>query len=141
MIIKPLIKANKKNKSGFTLIELLIVVAIIGIIAAIAYPSYTNYVVRSARAEASALLLEVMAKQEQWYRRKLVYTTDLTDLGYPNPLVTESDRHVVTAFTSNGCGGGLSIRCINLQARPQAPHPVSDDPLTLDSRGTKTGWK
>jgi len=141
MIIKPLIKTNKKTTGGFTLIELMIVVAIIGIIAAIGYPSYTNYLVRSARAEASALLLEVMERQEQRYRKELQFTADLTDLGYPDPLLTESERHeIVTSTSAQGCSGGVRIRCIQLQAQPRAPHPTTDTVLTLDSRGKKTGW-
>lgn len=124
----------KQTKRGFTLIELLIVVAIIGIIAAIGYPSYTNYVVRAARAEASALLLEVMERQEQLYRSQRTYTADLTDLGYGANVATESGKHVITAAL---CGAGSVRRCINLSAAPQ-----NNDPLTLqlDSRGTKVGW-
>jgi len=58
----------KQRMRGFTLIELLIVVAIIGILAGIGYPAYGNYMVSARNAEAKALLLDVMEKQEQWYR-------------------------------------------------------------------------
>jgi len=132
MINKPLRKVSPKSTGGFSLIELMIVIAIIGIIAAIGYPSYTNYLVRSARAEASAMLLEVMEKQEQRYRTTLNYTTDLTELGYADPLITESGRHTITAAACTG------RRCVELTANPQAPHPAADPALTLDSRGKKS---
>lgn len=57
---------NRKALAGFTLIELMIVVAIVGILAAIAYPSYTQYVLRSNRAEAQALMLEVSQFMERY---------------------------------------------------------------------------
>ncbi len=126
----------KVNKNGFTLIEVLIVVAIIGIIAAIGYPSYTNYLHKAGRSEASALLLEVMERQEQYYRNNISYTTDLTALNYPATLETESGRYSISSMAV--CGTASIRRCVNITAAAQGKQPAGDD-LTLDSKGAKTG--
>lgn len=60
---------------GFTLIELMITVAIVGILAAIAYPSYQQYVLRSARAEAAGLLMEIAGGMERHYTTVGNYNT------------------------------------------------------------------
>lgn len=129
------IKLMNKLDKGFTLIEILIVVAIIGIIAAIGYPSYTNYLHKAGRSEASALLLQVMEKQEQWYRQNLTYTTDLTDLGYPATLTTDSERHTISEMRA--CGASL-LRCVEVVASAQGRQQAGDD-LSLNSKGAKGG--
>ncbi len=126
----------KDNSSGFTLIELMIVIAIIGIIAGIGYPSYAKYLQRGGRAEASALLLEVMEKQEQYYRSNLKYTTSFTDLGYSAAPQSESGRYIIDAPAA--CTGASLRRCVVLQASAQNNQTAGDD-LTLDSRGVKGG--
>lgn len=63
---------------GFTLLELMIVVAVIGILAAVALPSYRQYIVRAARVEAQAELLELASLQEKIYLNSTNYTPDVT---------------------------------------------------------------
>lgn len=131
------IKEMSKNNKGFTLIEVMIVVAIIGIIAAIGYPSYTRYLHKAARAEASALLLEVMEKQEQYYRNKITYTDSLADLNYPATLETENGRFTISEMTP--CANSTSIRrCVLVTATSQGNQPAGEF-LALSSKGEKTG--
>jgi type IV pilus assembly protein PilE len=129
---------KSKKALGFTLIELMITLAILGILVVIAYPSYTQYTLRAGRAEGAASLLEVMERQEQYYRTNLTYTTRLADLGYSatDPIKSETDRYRITATT---CGTLPVRRCINLVATAQ-PKQAADGPtITLNSRGEKTG--
>lgn len=65
----------EKKTSGFSLIELMIVVAVIGVLMAIALPSYDAYRVRSSRAAAQAVLLEIYAKQESFAQKERRYAS------------------------------------------------------------------
>ena len=58
---------NRRNNSGFTLIEIMIVVCIIAILAALAIPSYQRYVLRSYRVEARNALQEIANRWQQNY--------------------------------------------------------------------------
>ena len=135
---KTIVLKKSNDAFGFTLIELMITLAIIGILAAFAYPSYTQYTLRAGRAEGAASLLEVMERQEQYYRSNLTYTTQLSDLGYSStePLKSETDRYRITA---ESCGTLPIRRCVNLAATAQARQIADGPTITLNSRGEKTG--
>lgn len=126
---------KKKCSSGFSLIELLIVVAIVGIIAAVAYPRYGEFVLRAGRAEGAATLLQVMERQELFYRNNLSYTTTLASLGYTGIVASENGRYQVTAAS---CADATIGRCVVLTAVPQGGQ-VSAGNMTLNSRGAKGG--
>lgn len=76
-----LTKSKQKTK-GFTLIELMITVVIIGVIAGIGFPSYQSSIRKSKRTEAKAALLELMARQEQYFSEKREYATTLEALNW-----------------------------------------------------------
>lgn len=126
-----------RPQGGFTLIELMITVAIVAILAAIAYPAYTEQVAKSRRAEAKAMLMEVMGAQERFYSLNSTYTTSLTaTLGYPDAgggaVASEEDHYRITAAA---CGGGIGS-CVQLTATPQIADARCGN-LTLDSTGVR----
>lgn len=69
---------KRSNANGFTLIEMMIVVVIVAILAAIALPSYQQHVVRSARVQAQAELLELAGLQEKIFLNSNNYCVSVT---------------------------------------------------------------
>ncbi len=123
-----------KNKiTGFTLIELMIVVAVVAIIAGVALPAYRSYVLKAGRAEGKAALVDVAAKQEQYFLDNKTYTNDMTKLGYgADPYRTESDKYNVDATAASATGFTLQATAYQHQAED-----TECGNYTLDSTGTK----
>jgi len=71
-----LVKRSKLK--GFTLIEMMIVVAIVGILAAVALPSYRGHIIRAARTQAQAELLELAGLQEKIFLNSNNYAFSVT---------------------------------------------------------------
>ena len=69
---------KRSRTRGFTLIEMMIVVAIVAILAAVALPSYTAHVVRAARVQAQAELLELASLQEKIFLNSNSYSASVT---------------------------------------------------------------
>ena len=122
----------RNRMRGVTLLELMIVVVIIGILTMIAFPNYLEFTERAKRTEAKALLLEIAANQERFYLNANRFGS-LVELGYADPLVTDSGNYTVSIPTNDAAnfpataaynhGGNESDRCTD---------------FTIDGTGNKT---
>ncbi|AYH45039.1 pilus assembly protein PilE [Azoarcus sp. DN11] len=112
----------------------MIVVAIIGILAAVAYPSYQSYLVRANRSVATAHLLDIATRQQQ-YRLDARTFGSLTDIGMGTP---PSD---VSKYYDVSIAGVPSATAFTVQAAPKGSQLTGDTKcgiLSIDQAGTKT---
>jgi type IV pilus assembly protein PilE len=126
---------TRLRQAGVTLLELMIVVAIVALISAFAYPSYMNYVVNTKRTAATATLLRIADRQQQFFMDNKRYAADLTDLGYgANPLVIRDDGDVVAA------GDPDSVYSVSLSNVAATTYTITAAPLNGQlSRDTHCG--
>lgn len=85
------------RNGGFSLIELMIAVAVVGILAAVAYPSYQQYLLRGARAEAQAHMMDIAARQGQFLIDNRAYADSVATLGVPTPPSVASKYTIAIA--------------------------------------------
>lgn len=116
------------RERGMTLVEMLIVMVIIAVLAAVALPSYWNQVQKSRRAEAKSVLTQVSTMQQQFRTEQNRFTTDLTDLGFPNAGWNDTENGYYE-FSVIGATAGCPIAsCFVMQVRPKAGSAQEDDP-------------
>lgn len=108
------------QQSGFSLIEIIVVLAILTILASVALYNYSSYLLRANRTDAMKFLLDVAARQENYYSFKYKYTTDLNELalstdqsdyGHYKLTITleENDRYYL--LKASPIGGQASDSC------------------------------
>ncbi|MEE8056243.1 MAG: type IV pilin protein [Pseudomonadales bacterium] len=137
-----------KKQRGFTLIELMLVVCIVGVLLTLAVPSYTKQKLKANRSDAYTMLNEIMHAEERFAADNGVYTIDLTAMGYAAPQISIDGHYSVAASV---CAGALVppiAQCVLLTATALGAQlgdtndvpGTGNIPITLNSRGTKTGW-
>jgi type IV pilus assembly protein PilE len=142
-----------KRRRGFTLIELLVAGTVLALLAAIAMPAYHGQVLRSHRALARAVLVDLAAKLEVAALHGGRYPTDFDFLfAGGDPVLVGRDRYALLASGASAAAGDrlgvYEIRLESLTAAGQdfrlsatAVHGQTADRhcrvLSLDSAGRR----
>lgn len=140
-----MLRAMQKN--GFSLIELLIAVTVAAVLLYVALPVYRESVFEMRRALLRMELLEVLARQEQYFGDHKRFADSLVDLGLPgSPYALDSEgnrqpasaaaRIYLISLSQQGAG-------FVLQGEPQydqaADHRCGRLGLSSQGRKTATG--
>ena len=137
---------------GFTLIELMVSIAIVAVLTSIMLPAYQGQVRKSQRVVGRAVLLEILARQEQFFIFNKQYADKLVSLGYTaDPLAIGSDgeevakssqRKIYLIHIENALPEGVPQR-FDLRAVPQLSQARDSlcGALIISSRGTKSAGR
>jgi type IV pilus assembly protein PilE len=135
--------------SGFSLVELMVSIAIVAILTSIMLPAYQGQVRKSQRSIGRAVLLEILARQEQFFIFNKQYADKLILLGYAgDPLTIGSDgeavpnssrRKIYMISLENALPDGMPQR-YDLKATPQLgqARDIRCGSLMVSSTGAKS---
>ena len=99
-ILLRLLKSDRSNDGGFTLIELVVAVVIIGILATISLPSFLNQIARARQSQAQIYIGSVNDAQKQWRATHKSFTENLDDLALGISAITNDYNYQITAATA-----------------------------------------
>ena len=119
---------SPRKLHGFTLVELMIAVAIIAILSAIALPAYSNYVIKAARSDGKASLVDAASRQEQFYLDNKTYADTMAKLG----LSGTSDAGKYTIALSDATATTYTMTATPVTA------DLTCGNLILNEKGSKT---
>lgn len=87
--------SSPAGAAGFTILELMTVLVIAAILFFVALPGYQYAVLKSGRAAARGILLNVMTRQEEYFINNKRYAVALADLGLPEPFYIDRQAEAV----------------------------------------------
>ena len=124
------------KNSGFSLIELMIVVAIVGILAGIGIPAYQSHILKSHRADAQTVLLDLAARQEGFIAQNPAgYATSISaDTGLNLGRTTSREGYYNLTVVANATSYVLTATAIGGQAKD-----TDCATITFSSTGVKSG--
>lgn len=122
-----------KAVKGFTLIEVMITVVIVAILAAIAYPSYRQYIIRSDRAAAQSVMMDIANREQQFLMANRAYANKATVAASGFSL----DSDLANKYNWDITVGTGTVPSFTITFTPKGSQS-SDVTLTLNHQGVKT---
>ncbi|MEL0168777.1 MAG: type IV pilin protein [Pseudomonadaceae bacterium] len=122
-----------KAAKGFTLIEVMITVVIVAILAAIAYPSYRQYIIRSDRAAAQSVMMDIANREQQFLMANRAYADKATVTASGFSL----DSDLAAKYDWGITVGTGTVPSFIVTFTPKGSQ-ASDVTLTLNHQGVKT---